>query len=335
MTVNLAPYTLSDYEGFRCSPEVLAAIEAVTRGDLRDSDGHAFVALNDYQNELEVFDFVNAHFASKFKRGDSLYWSQPSPWVTHNGFSFVLSTRHRVLHHRNCRILFECPNDLTWERAGGTLIKEPGTIAWIDSFERGSRFWDIGANIGSFSLYAAIMRGCYVTSFEPSAENYLVLNRNVVANGSDKNVRALAVAIDDKCTIAEMHMRESLPGAALHTFNTDIDYTGHRFEAAYLQGAIGISVDSACELFGLAVPNYVKIDVDGLERAVIAGGLKTFANPECRSVLVELDLNDSAEVSDISRALGSCGLTRDENVAGNVGRAHGNVMVYNMIFRRN
>uniref|UniRef100_Q07L68 Methyltransferase FkbM family n=1 Tax=Rhodopseudomonas palustris (strain BisA53) TaxID=316055 RepID=Q07L68_RHOP5 len=242
--------------------------------------------------------------------------------------------RRCVLERNGRRMQFECPNDLTYLRAEGTIRKEPGTIAWIDGFEEGSRFWDIGANIGSFTIYAAVMRGCKVTAFEPSAENYLVLNRNIVVNHMDRKVRALAAAVDERSSIAEMHMRESLPGAALHTFGTDIDYTGNSFKAAYFQGAIGLSIDDACEVFGLPVPHYIKIDVDGLERAVVAGGVKTFAQSDCRSVLVELDLNDASEVAHISGILEGCGLTRDDSVAGNVGRDHGKVLVYNMIFRR-
>src|SRR5437899_782642 len=38
-------------------------------------------------------------------------------------------------------------------RAKTLLSKEPDVIRWIDSFPEGSVFWDIGANIGVFSLY--------------------------------------------------------------------------------------------------------------------------------------------------------------------------------------
>ena len=57
-----------------------------------------------------------------------------------------------------------------------------------------------------------------------------------------------------------------------------------------------------CSVFKLDVPNYVKIDVDGTEVSVIQSGLETFRNPNLKSVLIEVDLNDDPEVREISRA---------------------------------
>src|SRR5688572_16327185 len=43
-------------------------------------------------------------------------------------------------------------------RAASLFDKQPATIAWIDAFPAGSVFWDIGANVGVYSLYAALGR---------------------------------------------------------------------------------------------------------------------------------------------------------------------------------
>src|SRR5689334_19678778 len=67
---------------------------------------------------------------------------------------------------------------LAW-RAETLLSKEPETIRWIDSFSPGSVFWDIGANIGTFSLYAGLGHDISVVAFEPAAANYYVLSRNI------------------------------------------------------------------------------------------------------------------------------------------------------------
>lgn len=237
-----------------------------------------------------------------------------------------------VFLHRGREIAFECPSEITFNRCRHLLTKEPGTIAWIDSFERDAMFWDIGANIGTFSLYAAVFAGSRVTAFEPAAANYRALVTNVVTNRLDKQIRALPVAISDRCTVSDMHMRDSIVGTALHVFGSSIDYTGAVFEPDHLQGAIGVPIDVLCETFGMESPAYVKIDVDGLERAVVAGGFKTFRS--CASVLVELDLNDPAEVEEITRAMNAAGLVRDDGAPGNVPRPHAGALVYNMIFRR-
>ena len=42
-------------------------------------------------------------------------------------------------------------------RSNTILTKEPETIEWIDNFDQSKKiiFWDIGANIGIYSVYAA------------------------------------------------------------------------------------------------------------------------------------------------------------------------------------
>jgi len=42
---------------------------------------------------------------------------------------------------------------------------EPETLAWIDAFETPCRFWDIGANICVFSIYAGLRAGIGVRAF--------------------------------------------------------------------------------------------------------------------------------------------------------------------------
>src|SRR6476619_1221213 len=41
-------------------------------------------------------------------------------------------------------------------RAMTVLTKQPATIDWIDSFQPRSVFWDIGASVGVFALYAGL-----------------------------------------------------------------------------------------------------------------------------------------------------------------------------------
>src|SRR6266511_6314539 len=63
-------------------------------------------------------------------------------------------------------------------RAESILTKEPDSLKWIDSIEPGSAFWDIGANIGVLTLYAATRRDLDGWAFEPAAVNYYNLTAN-------------------------------------------------------------------------------------------------------------------------------------------------------------
>jgi len=52
-------------------------------------------------------------------------------------------------------IKFTMYGETTEFRVRTLFTKEPETIAWIDSFKTGEVFWDIGANIGLYGIYAA------------------------------------------------------------------------------------------------------------------------------------------------------------------------------------
>jgi len=54
------------------------------------------------------------------------------------------------------------------------IAKEPDTLMWIDKIPEHSVFWDVGANVGLYSCYAAKARNCIVFAFEPSVFNLRV-----------------------------------------------------------------------------------------------------------------------------------------------------------------
>ena len=231
-------------------------------------------------------------------------------------------------------IAFECPTNITRKRAENLLSKEPGTISWINGFVSGSIFWDIGANIGAFTLYAAIKRQCRVYACEPGSANYYGLNNNILRNSLDDQVKALAVALDERTRFGSISMRDNMIGGSLHSFETDIDYKGDQFTPAWRQGALAVTLDDLHQVFRVPAPAYIKIDVDGLETSIVRGGRDLLSRPEFRSILVEVDLNDQSEVSDISRMLEDAGLCHDQGVDGNTARNVKTARIYNLIYTR-
>src|SRR3954468_19911394 len=83
-----------------------------------------------------------------------------------------------------CALRFWTPTPLLLDRALSVLTKEPDMILWLDSIGEGAGLWDVGANVGVFSLYAGCCRRCRVLAFEPSAGNFHVLTRNIDLNGA-------------------------------------------------------------------------------------------------------------------------------------------------------
>jgi len=91
-------------------------------------------------------------------------------------------------------LLFFCPNELALWRARTLMEKEPETIGWVDSFKEGDVLWDIGANVGCYSIYAA-SRGINVRSFEPHFGNYYLLNKNIELNKMGEKIVAYCLLL--------------------------------------------------------------------------------------------------------------------------------------------
>ncbi len=62
------------------------------------------------------------------------------------------------------------------------FTKQPETVAWIDGFNSNDVFFDLGSNVGIYSLYAAINKLCMTYSFELYHTNYYRLLENISLN---------------------------------------------------------------------------------------------------------------------------------------------------------
>ena len=180
------------------------------------------------------------------------------------------------------------PN-LIW-RANTLLIKEIDTIGWIDAFDDGSVFWDIGANVGVYSLYAAVKRHALVLAFEPSAANFYALTRNIQLNALDSQMAAYCLALSDTTGLGMINLSSTASGAALHQFGKAGERSPYaeKGSSPSMHAALGFTIDRFVEQFAPPFPNHIKIDVDGLERAILSGASNTLNNSRLRSVLVEL-----------------------------------------------
>jgi len=186
-------------------------------------------------------------------------------------------------------ITFYCLDELPLWRARTLLTKEPETIEWIDSFQDGDVYWDVGANVGIYALYAGISRKVKVLAFEPSAANYLLLNRNIDANRLSDMVQAYCLAFSDANGLNALNMQTTAFGGALSSFGVAVDNNGDTFQPVYRQGMIGFTIDEFITRFSPDFPNHLKVDVDGIEDLIVKGAAKTLADPRLKSVSIELD----------------------------------------------
>ena len=100
-------------------------------------------------------------------------------------FQLVVDELHKktfLVEHKNQKMFLSIPNYLASYRCETFKTKEPDTLTWIEQMEDNSVFWDIGANVGLYSIYCAKYNKSKVYSFEPSVFNLELLARNININ---------------------------------------------------------------------------------------------------------------------------------------------------------
>ncbi|HEV8646198.1 MAG TPA: FkbM family methyltransferase [Burkholderiales bacterium] len=229
---------------------------------------------------------------------------------------------------RGTTMLFDANEELHLLRAEWLETKEPETLAWIDSFAPSDVFYDIGANVGVFSVYAALRRNCDVYAFEPEAKNYACLAKNLYLNGLGRRVKALNLGLHDRSAIEFLQLHGMESGAALHALGEPVDWRKQRFEPKFEQSVVAYALDELIERFAIPLPSHIKLDVDGNEPKIVAGGKRTFANPALRSLLIEMNEHDRALIG----LLESCGLRLDSRTRTATASRYQDT--YNAVFRR-
>jgi FkbM family methyltransferase len=213
-------------------------------------------------------------------------------------------------------------------RARTWATKEPETIAWIDWFDDGDVFFDVGANIGIYSLYCAKKHpNSVVVAFEADEHNYGRLVLNGMLNGFGDRLKAHNYMISDQYGRAVF----SRPaGAETGSSGGQVvkDESGIEF-ARRLDELVVYSFD-------FPTPNHVKIDIDGQELAVVYGMGSLLRDRRLKSVLVETTPEDRRE---ITAALESNGFSTNNrfNMMGPHSRdrrAKEGINVENIVFTR-
>jgi FkbM family methyltransferase len=176
--------------------------------------------------------------------------------------------------------------------------KEPFTIEWIErSIAEGDVLYDIGANIGAYSLVAAKKPGggARVFAFEPSYANLAALCANIVLNDVADQIIPLPFALSNSDAIGVLALRALEAGSARHTLEDDVASN----TAMYRQPVMTFRLDELVDRFGLPQPNHIKLDVDGGELAVLDGAARILGSPTLQSVLVEIDTDLAVQVTEV------------------------------------
>lgn len=183
--------------------------------------------------------------------------------------------------------------------------KEPFTVDWIErSVKPGDVFYDIGANVGAYALIAAKATGnqARVFAFEPAAASFNDLVRNILLNGCNRSIVPVPLALWSETALLPITLRSLDPGTARHRLGS-----AARPGDDLTKTIVGVRLDDLVERFGLPVPSHAKIDVDGCELEVLRGAERTLACPEWRSIMVELDREDTRRNREVMSLLAERG----------------------------
>jgi FkbM family methyltransferase len=203
---------------------------------------------------------------------------------------------------------FYAPSVLLRQRAEGILAKEPDTIAWLDTLTDRDVLWDVGANVGVFTLYAVAMRGCRALAFEPSAPNFFVLTRNIQLNDLSDRATAYCVALSGASELGTLNLDSPSLGAALSQFGSAGDHSRYAISSKPVtHGMLGFTVDDFIRQFTPLFPTHIKLDVDGLEWRILQGAAATLRDARLRSLMVELSLTQTDERERAWAFLEGCG----------------------------
>ena len=177
--------------------------------------------------------------------------------------------------------------------------KEPDTLKWIDSFENGSVLWDIGANVGLYSLYAAKTRDCKVFAFEPSVFCLEFLARNIWLNNLQSLITIVPNPLSDNTqpNLLTLHSREW--GDSSNSFGTTLNQDGAEINASFDYKILGTTIDEAISKFNLPPPQHIKIDVDGIEPMILTGGAQILKTVMSVSVEVPTYRGANERVSEL------------------------------------
>lgn len=156
--------------------------------------------------------------------------------------------------------------------------KEPRTVLWLEA-QKGRVFYDIGANVGAYSLIAAC-QGRDVYAFEPSFSTFAAFNENIFLNHYNGAITAFCAALGGETKIVDLGYHSILAGDSGHTFALDKKKLTHKIQSYRL--------DDFIMQWKTPYPNCIKIDVDGYEYEALEGMEKTLACPDLTSLLIEV-----------------------------------------------
>ena len=154
------------------------------------------------------------------------------------------------------RLLATSPMERKWRAR--SCKKEPWTVAWIEeTMSGGGVLYDVGANVGTFSLVAAKVcaRRGTVVAFEPGFASYAHLCGNIVLNRCEPIIIPVPLALSGTCGLGSFRYLSVDPGQSRHDFRQDAWVADEAdTPKRYLQPMLSMTLDPYGTIFSRRVP---------------------------------------------------------------------------------
>jgi FkbM family methyltransferase len=225
--------------------------------------------------------------------------AQPAPPFSEPEIAVIEDGKHQYR--------FVCHSSKERNRAKRLFDKEKGTIAWLKRELRPDDvFYDVGANIGTYTIYAAYRLGPagVVYSFEPHIANAHSLLQNICENGQTKTVQVVTAALSNAEQYGPFNYQSVREASSTSQFGRNA-YEGETFEIVFREIKHACRLDTLVASGAIKRPNLVKIDVDGLDFEVLEGMRELMAHPQRpRSIQIELGSESKPNIMAFCAALG-------------------------------
>ena len=141
-------------------------------------------------------------------------------------------------------------------------------------------------------------------SFEPSTSNLRILSRNISVNSLIHKIKINQLPLGEKKNINSiLHEAEFIEGWSMNTFGDPIDHQGKNFQSKQSYSIFGTNINFFIENKIFDVPNYIKIDVDGIEHKILKGADKCMENDNLKSISIELNENYIEQCEEVNRIM--------------------------------
>lgn len=177
--------------------------------------------------------------------------------------------------------------------------KEPETLRWIESFQDGDVFYDVGANIGLYSLFAAsLYPNSIIYAIEPMITNFLkiVFNRD---RNKFENINPIYGALGNHTGLEKLYipkltfLRQGvMPGASGSQIGKPENEIGSEYEVLTTHIVPCWRLIDLVYDFFLYRPQHIKIDVDGQEKEILEG----CSFSDVKSMLIEWNKKNNPDL---------------------------------------